>query len=116
MKKSKNEQVGKFLEEIMMFNDEQFKILQKLREIVFQVYPKTDERIIYGGIMFSLKDDFGGIFVRKNHVSFEFGSGFTMDDPDKLLEGAGQFRRHLKIRSLSDIDSKNVTFFIKQSV
>ena len=41
MKKSKNEQVQKFLEEIMMFDDEQFIILQKLREIVFKIYPLT---------------------------------------------------------------------------
>ncbi len=39
---------------------------------------------MYGGIMFSLDDDFGGIFVRKNHISFEFGNGFAMDDPDKF--------------------------------
>ena len=116
MKKPKNEHVEKYLEEIMMINDNQFNILQKLREIVFEVYPKTNERIIYGGIMFSLDDDFGGIFVRKNHISFEFGNGFAMNDPDKLLEGKGKFRRHLKIRSLSDIDDKKVEFFVKQSV
>ena len=116
MEKSENEQVQRHLEEIMMFNDEQFNILQKLREIVFKAYPKTNERIMYGGIMFSLNDDFGGIFVRKNHVSFEFGNGFAMADPDKLLEGSGKFRRHLKIRSLSDIYDKKVSFFVKQSV
>jgi hypothetical protein len=116
LEKSKNEQVEKYLEEIMLINDEQFNVLQKLREIVFNVNPKTNERIMYGGIMFSLNDDFGGIFVRKNHISFEFGNGFTMNDPDKLLEGKGKFRRHLKIRSLSDIDDKKVEFFVKQSM
>lgn len=116
MKKSKNEQVQKFLEEMMMLNDEQFNILQKLREIVFKIYPKTKERMMYGGIMFSLEDDFGGIFVRKKHVSFEFGNGYTMNDPEKLLEGNGKFRRHLKIKSLSDLKEKKVEFFVKQAV
>jgi hypothetical protein len=116
LEKSKNEQVEKYLEEIMLINDEQFNVLQKLREIVFNVNPKTNERIMYGGIMFSLNDDFGGVFVRKNHISFEFGNGFTMNDPDKFLEGKGKFRRHLKIRSLSDIDDKKVEFFVKQSM
>jgi hypothetical protein len=116
MKKSKNEQVQKFLEEIMMFNDEQFIILQKLRGIVFKIYPKTNERMMYGGIMFSLEEDYSGIFVRKNHVSFEFINGFTMNDQKKLLEGTGKFRRHLKIRSLEDIKNKKVDFFVKQSV
>jgi len=116
MKKSKNRQVQEHLKEIMMLNEEQFNIMQKLRKIVFAIYPNTNERIIYGGIMFSSDDDFGGIFVRKNHISFEFGNGFIMDDPDNLLEGKGKFRRHLKIRSLSDIDNKRVSFFVKQSV
>ncbi len=114
MKKSKDEKVRKFLEEIMMFNDEQFNILQKLREIVFKIHPKTNERMMYGGIMFALEEDFGGIFVRKNHISFEFGNGFSMKDPDQLLEGAGKFRRHLKIKSFSDINDKNVEFFVRQ--
>ena len=116
MKKSKNEQVQKFLEDILMFDSEKFEILQKLREIVFSNYPKTNERIMYGGIMFSLEDDFGGLFVRKNHVSFEFVSGACMKDPDKILEGTGRFRRHLKIRSVADIKDKKVNFFVKQSL
>jgi hypothetical protein len=116
MKKSKNESVQTFLEEILMLNDKQFIILQKLRGIVFRIYPKTNERIMYGGIMFSLEDDFGGLFVRKNHISFEFGKGFEINDPKKLLEGTGKFRRHLKIKSLSDIKDKNVDYFVKQAI
>ncbi len=44
--------------------------------------------------MFSLDEDFGGLFVRKRHISFEFGKGFLMDDPNKILEGKGKYRRH----------------------
>ncbi len=116
MKKSKNEQVQKFLDEIEEFEDEKFKILQKLRKIVFTNYPKTNERMMYGGIMFSLDEDFGGLFVRKNHISFEFTSGSIMNDPQKILEGTGKFRRHLKIRSKVDIKDKKVDFFVKQVV
>lgn len=114
--KSKNEEVQNFLEEIMMFDDEKFNILQELRKVVFKNYKNTDERMMYGGIMFSLENDFGGIFASKNHVSFEFTNGFIMKDPKKLLEGTGKFRRHLKIRSLSDIKDKKVDFFVKQAV
>ncbi|XDD46907.1 DUF1801 domain-containing protein [Leptospira sp. WS39.C2] len=114
MKKSNDEKVQYFLDEIKIKNEGQFKILQKLRELVFKAYPKTIERIMYGGIMFSLVEDFGGIFLSKNHISFEFGKGFLMKDPKKLLEGTGKFRRHLKIKSIEDIKNKDVDFFIKQ--
>ena len=116
MKKSKNEQVQKFLDDILMFDSEKFEILQKLRKIVFSNYPKTNERIMYGGIMFSLEDDFGGLFVRKKHVSLEFVHGAEMNDPKNLLEGTGKFRRHLKVRCLTDVKDKNVDFFVKQSL
>ncbi len=116
MVNSRNKKVVQFLEEIKRLDDEQFKILQKLREIVFKIYPTVNERIMYGGIMFSLEEDFGGIFARKNHVSFEFGSGFALNDPDNLLEGKGKFRRHLKIKSLSDIKDKKVEYFVEQAV
>ena len=42
LEKPKNEQVEKYLEEIMIINDEQFNVLRKLREIVFNVNPKTN--------------------------------------------------------------------------
>ena len=116
MEESNNEGVQIFLEEFMMVDSEKFEILQNLRKIVFANYPKVNERIMYGGVMFSLEDDFGGLFVRKNHISFEFTSGAYMNDPHKFLEGTGKHRRHLKIRSLADIEDKNVEFFVKQSV
>lgn len=116
MKESKNDQVQNFLEGIMLFDNEKFCILQELRKIVFKIYKDTNERMMYGGIMFSIVNDFGGIFVRKNHISFEFSNGFQMNDPNKLLEGTGKFRRHLKITSISDINAKKVDFFVKQAV
>lgn len=54
MKKSKNEQVQEFLDEIKKIDKEKSLILQTLREIVFSNYPKTRERMKYGGIMVSL--------------------------------------------------------------
>ncbi len=116
MKKSKNEQVQEFLEKIMMADDEKFKMLQKMRKIVFINAQKPGERMMYGGIMFSLEEDFGGLFVRKNHISFEFGNGSEMEDPEKWLEGTGKSRRHLKIRSVADIAAKEVEFFVRQAV
>lgn len=115
MQNSEDQKVQKFLDELLIVNPEKFKIVQKLRQKVHKIYPKTNERIMYGGIMFSLVEDFGGIFVSKNHVSFEFGNGFKMNDPEKKLEGTGKFRRHLKFSKLSDVEDKNVDFFVKQA-
>ena len=114
MENSKDKKVQNFLNDIKMLNDDKYSILQKLREMVIQQFPEVGERMMYGGIMFSLEGDFGGVFGYKKHISFEFGNGATMKDPKGLLEGSGKLRRHLKFSSLSDITDKDVVFFLKQ--
>ena len=115
MQKSTDEKVQHFLEGLMMANNEQFTILQNLRDLIFRYYPNVSERFMYGGIIFSLDDHFAGLFVRKNHVSLEFGQGHRMNDSYALLEGSGKFRRHLKFRSLADIEDKKASFYIQQA-
>ena len=50
---SKNKKVQVFLEEVMSYDEEIFFILEELREIVFTQFKETNERMMYGGIMFS---------------------------------------------------------------
>lgn len=115
---SKNKKVQVFLEEVMSYDEEIFFILEELREIVFTQFKETNERMMYGGIMFSneREEDWGGIYPYKNHVSFEFGQGFKLKDPNNILEGTGKKRRHIKIKLLSDIDKKNIESFVKEAM
>ena len=113
---AKDTRVHELLEELLTFDSGKFSIVIELRKIVFENFKETTERIMYGGIMFACEKDWGGIFVSKNHVSFEFTEGFMMNDPDGFLEGTGKKRRHLKISSISDISDKKVAFFVRQAV
>ena len=117
MRKPKNESVQNFLDETLLIDSKKYNSLIEMRDIVFNIYPETNERIMYGGIMFSLNsEDFGGLFLRKNHISFEFAKGFIMKDPNGFLEGSGKFRRHIKIRTKEAIKNKKVAFFVKQAL
>ena len=69
---------------------------------------------MYGGIIFSLDEDWGGVFSYTHHVSFEFGAGAFMEDPKGLLEGGGRLRRHLKFRQTDAIADDDVEFFLRQ--
>lgn len=113
---SKNESVQSLLEEFKAHNRQIYTNVQTLREIVFLNDSNTSERIIYGGIMFTGKADWGGVYVSKNHISFEFSEGHSFSDPDKLLEGTGKKRRHLKIKNVSDIKDKKVGFYVLQAI
>ena len=115
--KSKNEKVQTFLSDLKFIDSEKFDTLIALRKIIFKSHGKAEEKFMYGGILFLLNDEaLSGLFVRKNHVSIEFGKGFKLKDPNKLLEGNGKFRRHLKIKCKEDIKNKDVDFFVKQAV
>ncbi len=116
MKHSNNPKVQAFINDIESHDSEKFTILQALRQQVFTIYPQVGERMMYGGIMFSLETDFGGLFVYKKHLSFEFSNGSEMDDPNQLLEGSGKYRRHLKFSNNADIDTKELAFFLHQVV
>ncbi|HHB82722.1 MAG TPA: DUF1801 domain-containing protein, partial [Devosia sp.] len=62
-----------FLDDLAATKAHQLEIIQACRRLVFELGPAVKERMMYGGIMFSLKSqDFGGVFASKNHVSFEF--------------------------------------------
>ncbi|HKL07853.1 MAG TPA: DUF1801 domain-containing protein [Bacteroidales bacterium] len=102
---------------IMLIDAERYDILIEIREIIFNHFPRTDERIMYGGIVFFLHDEmFSGLFLNKKHITLEFSKGFLMEDPNRTLEGKGKYRRHLKILKKDDILGKGVSFFVKQAV
>lgn len=118
MNLSESKEVQDFLEEILAIDEEKSSILKELREMVFTNFEETNEKIMYGGIMFSNQRDenWGGVFAYKNHVSFEFTEGFKLQDPNNILDGAGKKRRHIKIKSLADIEEKKVESFIKETI
>ena len=61
-------QIDKFIKELRTSDFEKYEILIWLRNIVWDTFPKVNETFKYGGIVFSLKENFGGLFVSKKHV------------------------------------------------
>lgn len=106
--------VEEFVHTLEISNIEKYGIVRAIREKVKSHHSKVAERMMYGGIMFSLEEDLGGVFVYSNHISFEFGQGYLFDDSFNLLEGKGKFRRHLKINSKDDKSFINLDFYLKQ--
>lgn len=106
--------VDGFLEELRDKDAEIHAIVQAALAMVRESAPPLTESIKYGGIMFSADEDCGGIFPSKNHVSFEFSRGYKMRDDDGVLLGAGKYRRHLKFRSVADIETQGTRRFVEQ--
>ncbi len=112
---STDERVNNFLNDFAETFPASYEIVQTVRALIVEIFPTASEEIKYGGIVY-LEEEFlfTGIFVRKNHISLEFVNGVELEDPQKLLEGTGKLRRHLKLKTLDDIENKNVDGFLKQ--
>jgi len=90
-------------------------IVRSLRKIVLEIAPKSEEKIMYGGIVFISDRMFCGIFLRKKYVTVEFDRGYEMNNTQKHLEGRGKYRRHLKIYTKADIERKKAKHYILES-
>jgi len=96
-------------------------IIDLLKGMATKLAPDANLREMYGGLVIELeKDDpksrVGGIYAYSDYVSLELAKGVSFDDPDDVLEGAGKLRRHVKLRSLSDLETKCCQAFLKQAV
>lgn len=107
--------IDNFLQDIQSLSPEKYEILLRIRKIFLDANPALVEDIKYGGLVFNLAGILmGGIFVYGEHMSIEFSEGAALLDPDKILEGKGKKRRHIKIFVLPDIEKKKVKYFVKQ--
>lgn len=110
-----DDRIQALLREIELHRGDQFVIVTRLREIALASGPAVTEEVKYGGILFSSKDSFCGVFSYAQHVTLEFSRGAALPDPHAVLEGSGKLRRHIKLLGPADIDEKQVALYIKMA-
>lgn len=108
--------VEQLLHDLQLTHPQLHTVVQAARAMVRSIAPEAQERVMYGGILFSAPEQCCGVFAYSAHVSMEFGHGAELDDPHGVLEGKGKFRRHIKLQSLADLDSKHLTEYVAQAV
>jgi len=95
-------------------------IVERLTALILSIAPEASCVEKYGGLVFTISpgqtaSQFCGIFVYKEHVSLEFSKGAELDDHERVLEGGGKHRRHIKLRELSDICQKRCKDYLRQA-
>ena len=111
-----DQRIENLLQDFDSVNPDLGKIVRSLRKIVLSIVPISKEKIMYGGIIFSIPNRmFCGLFLRKNYVSVEFDLGYRLKDINNHLEGSGKFRRHLKIFNEMGIKIKETEQFVMKS-
>lgn len=105
--------VQTLLEDLRLVGETQHAIVEAVRALVARTFKPTAEVVKYGGILFSADGvQFGGVFAYKEHVSVEFAFGALIDDRLGHLEGTGKGRRHLKLRTLDDLQAKQLAAYL----
>ena len=111
-----NDRIERYIDDTLSVDEEKAELLLSLQKTILKISPNAQQEIKYGGLVFNLDAELiCGIFIRKRHISLEFGFGNEFSDPKGCLEGSGKFRRHLKIMNAADIENKDVAFFVTQA-
>jgi len=109
-----NQPVEQFIGNLSLLPNDFHAIATQLRHHFLTTKPELLESIKYGGLIFTADEKLiAGIFAYKNHLSVEFSQGVDLPDPNKLLEGKGKQRRHIKLMQLDDIKNKSAFKFIE---
>jgi hypothetical protein len=104
--------IDALIADIRQLGEERYEIVQAVRALVSKKFKPFSEEVKYGGILFSSGVQFCGVFAYSGHVSVEFGHGAGITDRYAHLEGAGKYRRHLKLTTLSDIEAKQLAHYL----
>jgi hypothetical protein len=85
------------------------RVVRGVRTFVKAAVPGTKITVNSWGIpTFETQDPFCFYMLGKNHVTFGFHYGTSLDDPEGLLEGTGKNLRHVKLRSMEDLEKKGL--------
>ena len=88
----------------------QKEICQTLRNIILKTFPNTKEELKLGVPWYEGKYY---IVALKNHVNLGFSLKGLSSKEVGLFEGGGKTMKHVKVRSLEEIDEKKIVELLK---
>lgn len=92
-------------------------IIRALRRFVKRVEPKLQESVKWGnGCWLKENTPVAYVYSAPDHVQFGFLRGSSLKDPKRLLEGNGQYVRHIKVRKTSDISEAAFKALLRQAI
>ena len=92
-------------------------IIRELRKFVRRTAPQLQETVKWGnGCWVKGKLPVSYVYSAPDYVQFGFIHGSALRDPKGLLEGNGQYVRHIKVHRRADIDVRAFASLLKQAV
>src|SRR5512140_169333 len=94
-----------------------------LREIILEERPDASESVyqvytvaIWFGFSGKMQDMFCYITTHAGHINLGFPRGATLPDPNCMLQGEGKTIRHIKFKSLAELERPFVRRYIQAAI
>ena len=94
-----------------------------LRELLLSIDPDAcvvvrlgDRAATFGVGPKKMSEGYCYIMPHARWVNLGFYKGADLDDPERVLEGTGAKLRHIKVRSVDDVDTPQVEALVRQAV
>ena len=101
------------------YGSEVVKTVHALIELVREACAGADETVQLGwkSVSFSrggvMKGSICSIMPHKDWVNVQFLQGSSLEDPGGLLEGTGKTMRHVKVRSVDEMDPEALSALVR---
>jgi hypothetical protein len=109
-----NERVTEYIASLPSPQNE---ICQRLRELILDNFPELREEFKYNFPAYYLGSkricSTGGF---RHHANLEFDYGAHLDDERGRIEGVGKNIRHIKIRSIEEVEDTYLVDLLRQSI
>src|SRR5262245_34612187 len=93
------------------------RLIRAIRRFVNDTAPGLIESVKWGnGCWLKGAEPVVYVYSDKEWVQLGFFRGASLKDPKKLLEGKGEYVRHIKVRKTTDIDPKTFGTLVRQAV
>ena len=90
-------------------------IIRALRKFVKGTKPELTETVKWGnGCWVGRDGPVAYVYSDTGYVQFGFFRGASLKDPKELLEGKGQYVRHIKVRAPAAIDQRAFAALLRQ--
>jgi len=91
-------------------------MIRALRRLVQRTAPGLKETVKWGnGCWVKGEEPVAFVYSRAEYLEFGFFGATSLDDPTGLLEGKGQYVRHIKMRTPADTRRSGVARLLRQA-
>lgn len=114
--------LGQFNDLVRLSNEPLKPVVERLRQVILEIHPEAcevvrlgDRAATYGCGPRKMIDGYAYILPYRSWVNLGFYRGASLTDPEKLLEGTGARMRHVKMRSVGDVQRPGVRGLIREA-